>query len=106
MLHAAAPALLPARARTLPKISRGSPRPPRRPGLPAARMTSIARRNSTAERQKAQEKAEAEAALDAILDDAIAEFEEEEDLSQKVEDAGSDDKVASLLSGASSAFYR
>lgn len=69
-------------------------------------MTSIARRNSTAERQKAQEKAEAEAALDAILDDAIAEFEEEEDLSQKVEDAGSDDKVASLLSGASSAFYR
>lgn len=52
------------------------------------------------------EQREAEAALDAILDDAIAEFEEEEDLSQKVEDAGSDDKVASLLSGASSAFYR
>lgn len=61
-------------------------------------MTSIARRN-TAERAKAQEKAEAEAALDAILDDAIAEFEEEEDLSQKAEDAGADDKVASLLSG-------
>ena len=34
----------------------------------------------------AEEKARAEAALDAILDDAIAEFEEEEDLSQKPED--------------------
>ncbi|KAH8048592.1 hypothetical protein JL722_12410 [Aureococcus anophagefferens] len=46
----------------------------------------------------AEEKARAEAALDAILDDAIAEFEEEEDLSQKPEEA-SEDKVASLLSG-------
>ena len=59
---------------------------------------ALARRNTTADRKMAEEKARAEAALDAILDDAIAEFEEEEDLSQKPEEA-SEDKVASLLSG-------
>ena len=44
--------------------------------------------NTEANKKRMKMRAEAEAALDEILDSAIQEFEDEEDLSQKPEDAG------------------